>query len=491
MRPLPPLLLTTIVLFWALLANAQNLISNGDFETGPHDPDSPVTNWTTSGNGSVHTTDDEGATSGSFSAAFSIGGTSDGNILFQTFSTVAGQAYSVDFDSWIFGVRSGDPLQLNVQVVGTGTPVNRTITPPDALTSDPNALAIGHYQFIFIADSSSTKLQFTDIGLGNDDADTLLDTVVVQQTSIPAPTTLPLVNGDFETGPYNQNGTVTGWTVSGRGRVAVIAEGATSGAVSAALSPGGDFQDDILSQRFFTTAGQEYALDFDAAVYGVTDSTQNLRVRVAGNAGLLDLTVAPPYSATADPTQIQFHHYHYVFTGDSTVATLEFSDIGAGNANADIVVDTVSVAAVTPSFAQWQQAHFTPDQLNNPQISSWTADPDRDGIPNGLEFFFNTDPMAGITSADAGSLPVVAVEQFNSTPYATYTFRRLIGWNGEPAIVSVSDNLVTWDDTGTQIEQLSVTPSGDGITEIVKVRLTTPLNQGPIVRKYFRLKLTQ
>jgi hypothetical protein len=302
---------------------------------------------------------------------------------------------------------------------------------------------------------------------------------------------LPLVNGDFETGPYDQAGTVTGWTVSGAGRVAVLPEGATSGNVSAALSIGGDFQDDILSQRFSTTAGQEYALDFDAAVYGVADSTQHLRVRVLGTSSLLDLSVPPPYFATFDTTQMQFHHYHYAFTANSTVSTLEFSDIGTDNADADVVIDTVSVAPVTPSFILWQAGHFTADQLNNPQISGWAADPDQDGIANGLEFFFNTDPLAGITSADAGSIPRVAVEQSNSSLIATFTYRRLIGWNGNTEVVSVSDDLATWDDTGNQITPVSVTSSGDGVTEIVKVQLSTPINQGPIPRKFFQLKLTQ
>ena len=478
-------------MFRVLVADAQNLVLNGDFETGPHDPGSPIADWTTSGNGIVHSSADEGATSGSFSAAFNIGGDSQGNSLSQTFSTVAGQAYTVDFDSGIFGIRSGDRLQLNVQLLGNNTLINRTITPPDAVTFDPGSVVFGHYQFTFIADNSTTTLQYTDVGLGNADADTLLDTVVVQSTTVPAPTTLPLVNGDFETGPYNMNGTVTGWTVSGAGRIAVVAEGSTSGAVAAGFSTGGDFQDDILSQRFVTTAGQEYALDFDAAVYGVADSTQSLRTRVLGSTTLVDVTVAPPYFATFDTSQMQFQHYHVVFTADSTVATLEFSDLGIDNADADIVLDTVSVAPVMPSFTQWQSMHFTPDQLNNPQISSWAADPDQDGIPNGLEFFFNTDPLAGITSTDSASLPRVAIEFNNSSPIATFTYRRLIGWNGNPEIVSVSDDLITWDDTGSQITPVSVTPSGDGITEIVKVRLTTPIDQGPIPRKFFRLKLTQ
>jgi hypothetical protein len=286
---------------------------------------------------------------------------------------------------------------------------------------------------------------------------------------------------------------VTGWTASGAARIAALAEGSTSGSFSAALSPGGDFEDDCLSQRFFTTSGHQYALDFDAAIYGVTNSNPSLRVRVLSGQTVLDQTVGPPCFNTFNPAAIVFQHFHYVFTAANSISKVAFSDIGLGNENADVVIDTVSIVDAPPpgSFADWQAAHFNPSQLNDPQISSWTADPDHDGIANGLEFFFNTDPLAGITIPNAANLPRTAIETVNSSPFATFSFHRLIGWNGNAAVVGVSDDLVAWDNTGANIEQVSVTPAGDGATEIVKVRLTPSLDQGPTRKKFFRLNLTQ
>jgi uncharacterized protein DUF642 len=481
-----------IALLGVLSGHAQNLILNSDFEAGPHDPDSVVTNWTVSGTGFVHSAM-EGATSGSYSAALSIGSNSEGNILSQSFATSIGQSYLLEFDAAVYGERSGGPLKLDVQALGSATLLDRTITPPDASTFAPEEVIFHHYRYTFTANSTTTTLRFTDIGLGNTDADIVIDTVSVVPTTIPAPTSLPLANGDFELGPYNMNGSVTGWSVTGAGRVSLLPQGSTSGSYSVALSSGGDYQDDILSQRFFTSAGQRYVLDFDAAVFGKTDSTMLLRLRVFGSGDFLDQILIPPYFGTFDPSEIHFQHYHFLFTADSSVSTLEFSDIGSANPDADIVIDTASIALTSPpSFADWQAAHFTPAQLNDPQISGWNADPDHDGIPNGLEFFFNTDPLAGITIADADSIPRVAIEIFDSSRYLTYTFRRLIGYAGSPAIVEVSDDLITWDSTGTQIEFVGpVVPSGDGVTEIVKVRLKTPIDQGPIPKKFLRLRLNQ
>jgi hypothetical protein len=484
-------LVAAVGLFFALpIYASSNLIVNGDFEAGPHDTTGSITNWTVSGTGNG-ATEMEGATSGNFSAALNVGSDTEGTVLSQSFTTVAGQGYVVEFDAGIFGTHSFDPLQLNVHVAGTGVLLDETITPPEAGSFNPSSVIFHHYRYPFIADGDTTTLQFTDIKTGNGAADTLIDTVSVMATTLLPPTTLPLVNGDFETNPFDTNGTVTGWSAMGVSQIAATAEGATGGTHSAALGPGGDFQDDILAQSFFTTSGQKYAVDFDAGVFGTSDFTQQLRVRLFGGSNLLDQILTPPYAGTFDPSMVQFQHYHFEVTANSSVSTIEFSDIGLGNVSSDILVDTVSVGQVAQTFAEWQSAHFTPEQQANSQISGWNADPDVDQISNGLEYFFNMDPLAGITEPNATALPRSAIEISGGSPYLTYTFRRLIGWQGNPAVVAVSGDLISWDETGNQLEPVSVTPSGDGITEIVKVRLATPIDQGPIPKKFLRLELTQ
>ena len=38
--------------------------------------------------------------------------------------------------------------------------------------------------------------------------------------------------------------------------------------------------------------------------------------------------------------------------------------------------------------------------------------------------------------------------------YLTYSYHRLLGWPGAQAVVAVSDDLVTWDYSQNQIEQV-------------------------------------
>ena len=48
--------------------------------------------------------------------------------------------YALDFDSGVYGGRSGAALQVQGQVLGAGPLFNQIITPPEAGTADPNRL---------------------------------------------------------------------------------------------------------------------------------------------------------------------------------------------------------------------------------------------------------------------------------------------------------------------------------------------------------------
>ena len=169
------------------IAAAQNVIINGDFDDPPYDTIGAVSGWTVTG--SVGAVGDEGFTTPDHAAAFSLGGNSDGNMLSQSFATIPGQAYTLDFDAGVYGIRSLGPLQLQIQVTGTGTLLTETVIPP--YNGNFNPAPFDHFMFSFIADSASATLKFNDIGLGNNAADIILDTVSV--AAIPEPTSLVLV----------------------------------------------------------------------------------------------------------------------------------------------------------------------------------------------------------------------------------------------------------------------------------------------------------
>ena len=170
----------------ASTAAGQNVIINGDFEDLPYDANGVVSGWTVTG--AVGAVGDEGSTSPGHAAAFSLGSNSEGNMLAQSFTTIAGQMYTLNFDAGVYGVRSLGPLQLEVQVTGGGTLLTETVTPP--YNGDFNPAPFDHYTFSFTADGTSATLKFTDAGLGNNSADVVLDTVSV--VVVPEPMTSAL-----------------------------------------------------------------------------------------------------------------------------------------------------------------------------------------------------------------------------------------------------------------------------------------------------------
>src|SRR4051812_3059174 len=488
-RCLIVLLIVGVVVFGADIVAAQNLVSNGDFETGPFFTRTVVAGWIVSGSGNIASLSGEGVTSGTHAVALDEGGNSQNNTLSQTISTTPGVTYIFEFDSGVFG-KPDSPLQLHFQVFGNSSQLDETISVPVINSFNPADTEFHHYFRTFVADSSSTTIRFTDVGTLNASADLMIDTVSVivapPPTPAPTPANLPLVNGDFETWPFNNPGTVAGWVVGGNKHIESISQGASSPIHSAGFSVGGDSLNNILSQTFITTPGLTYTLDFDAGVFGVrSGAALQLQAQILGSSPLFSANVTPPDFSAMHPVNVIFQHYHFAFIAGGNLATIQFTDLIGNNLGADVMLDTVAIAPQAPTLLQWQTAYFTPAQRGDPNISGWSADPDGDGIRNGLEYYFHTNPLNGISVADQPLLPQVGLMIAGSSTYMTFSYHRLLGWAGNAPVVAVSDDLVNWDLTQSQIEQVGSPARADGFTDIVTVRLKTPINGGAVPKKYF------
>ena len=165
-------------------------LNNPNFEDPPFNTNGTVSGWAVSAHISNNA---QGSTSPTHSAALSAGGDFTGDTLSQSFPTVPGAVYRLEFDSGICGQRSDNPLQVQVEVIGSATVLNQTITPPDAGSFTPSAVTFEHYIFDFTADSTTSTLRFTALGTGNAAADQQIDTVSITPVSFSTPTPTPTV----------------------------------------------------------------------------------------------------------------------------------------------------------------------------------------------------------------------------------------------------------------------------------------------------------
>ncbi|HYF37931.1 MAG TPA: hypothetical protein VD994_21695, partial [Prosthecobacter sp.] len=105
------------------------------------------------------------------------------------------------------------------------------------------------------------------------------------------------------------------------------------------------------------------------------------------------------------------------------------------------------------------------------RISNIAADADHNGIGALMEYAFNAAGSHGFSvlpQATPGIDPETDERCLN------LTFRRRINATGLDYLVETSCNLVDWQPVGADADTLSVTPAGDGVTEVVSMRIRPP-----------------
>ncbi len=185
-------------------------------------------------------------------------------------------------------------------------------------------------------------------------------------------------------------------------------------------------------------------------------------------------------------TNATFEYYVADPSGDTWIDGAFYS---AYNGPLTPVVDTVPDIAVFDSgrvtgrvmrirFAEgqlpyegWLARNFDPEELANPSISGPTADPQGDGMPNlaryALGLDLNDPPETGV--------PVIEPVGTGETSYIDYAYRRLL--HEERSVLYRVEYAHELDAGWSAIETLpgvqwpTPEPSGDGLTEIVRVRI--------------------
>ena len=136
----------------------------------------------------------------------------------------------------------------------------------------------------------------------------------------------------------------------------------------------------------------------------------------------------------------------------------------------------------TVTFSNWQSQWFTAAES---AISGINADPDGDGLSNGLEYAFARNPRA----ADSSDAIVSTVEMDGASgPFLTISFRRSLSLQSTSFSPEVTAALGgAWLSGGGNTLQLGVVNNGDG-SETLKYRDTTSTSSA--TQRHIRLKVS-
>lgn len=125
-------------------------------------------------------------------------------------------------------------------------------------------------------------------------------------------------------------------------------------------------------------------------------------------------------------------------------------------------------------YADWQQVHFTTEELNDAESSGDLADPDRDGVYNLLEYALDGNPR----EASREILPRTNLEETPAGLQLVLTFSRSAAVADLHYLVLTSSDLVNWSSVPADFWQVE----SDGETETVTVREPVSENKGRFLR---------
>ena len=138
------------------------------------------------------------------------------------------------------------------------------------------------------------------------------------------------------------------------------------------------------------------------------------------------------------------------------------------------------------AYAQWQSTKFNSTEQGEVQISGDMADPNKNGIPNLMEYALDLDPKSNVPPWDKDVLPEEGVTQVGAANRLMLSYRPNAHAFNLTYIVEVSDDLKTWQSGGDHVEQVSAA----GVLPIVMVD-KTPLDAENATRRFIRLRVVR
>lgn len=138
------------------------------------------------------------------------------------------------------------------------------------------------------------------------------------------------------------------------------------------------------------------------------------------------------------------------------------------------------------AYAQWLSTKFNSTEQGEPQISGDMADPNRNGIPNLMEYALDLDPKSTVPPWDKGVLPQGNVAEVGGVNRLTLSYRPNAFASNLTYVVEVSDDLNEWHSGTDHVEQISA----PGAVPVVMAD-KTPVNGEGVSKRFIRLRVVR
>ncbi len=196
---------------------------------------------------------------------------------------------------------------------------------------------------------------------------------------------------------------------------------------------------------------------------------------------------------TADPAgEHEFEGQNWRAVQDFNLAVVEMSTEEAAPFSQVRLLELTNEGETFASFAAWQEAHFSPAELADPEVSGAGASPYGDGIANLLRYAFGVPEGDSLAGYEARLVPRGSLSP--SSPAASsglalsfpYDARR----KGISLKVESSDLLDDWSNAVVLFDSDEAS-SGDTIANARNGRVQVNDPRGEAIRRFYRVRVTE
>jgi hypothetical protein len=128
---------------------------------------------------------------------------------------------------------------------------------------------------------------------------------------------------------------------------------------------------------------------------------------------------------------------------------------------------------------------FSASDLTGSSISSDTADPAGDGIPNLMKYALNLNPFMESVSG----LPAESILTTGSGNFVALTYTQVINATDVAYTVQLSTDMVNWNSGPAWTGTTSAVTNADGVTQTVTVQSIIPITPAN-PKQFIRLQVT-